>query len=215
MFQVGKKYPGEWNGTQKSFMSAEILGSLGMSALFAGIHDENQKFLQSQKPGTILHYHNSFGQYVRQIVVKDGSVNKLKPIALVGNWDKHDLPYRHANGTVCQPYHAKKILSGELYDSLQCSTTYEHPTFVKPGTKFNNIDPRKLDPLSLELPPLEGDAKVATELWQLIEQVQAKLNPETEDRRKEGDQFDPTTPMKRLRAAYELLEPLLNGKRED
>jgi len=212
----GKKYPGEWNGTKKSFLSHEILTSLSMAAMFDGIQDESQKFLQSQKPGAILHYHDGFGQYVRQIVVKDGGVNKLKAIALVGNWDKnHDLPRRSANGTINHPYHVKNILSGELHDRLNCSTTYEHPTFVKPRGGKDSIDPRKLDPINLELPPLEGDAKVASELWQLLEQVQVKLNPETEERRKEGDQFDPATPMKRLRAAFELMEPLLNGERED
>lgn len=211
----GKTYPGEYNGTKKSFMSHEILTSLAMVAMFDGIADENQKFLQSQKPGTILHYHNSFGQYVRREVVRVGNVNKLKSIALVGKWDKHDLPKRYDNGEIYHPFHAKKILTGELDDGLQCSTTYEHPRFVKPGGDANKIDPRKLDPINLEVPPLEGDAKVATELWQLIEKVQAALNPPTEERRQEGDSKDPATPMKRLRAAYELLHPVLNGERED
>ena len=211
----GKTYPGEYNGTKKSFMSAEILGSLGMSALFSNLADDNEKFLQSQKPGTILHYHNGFGNYVRQIVVLHEGRMKLKAIALVGEWAKHDLPMRRANGDISSPYHVKKIQDGELSDRLQCSTTYEHPTFSKPRGGKESIDPRKLNPINLELPPLEGDIKVATELWQLIERVQAKLNPETEERQKEGNQFDPATPMKRLRAAYELLEPLLNGERED
>lgn len=206
----------DYGGTEKSFLTREIQQSLAMSAMFEGIHDENQKFLQSQKPGTILHYHNGFGQYVRREVVRVGNVNKLKSIAMVGNWDKHDLPKRYENGTVYHPFHAKKILTGELDDGLQCSTTYEHPSFVKPrGDGRDKIDPRKLEPISLEVPPLEGDEKVATELWQLLEKVQAVLNPPTEERRQEGDLKDPATPMKRLRAAYELLNPLLNGERED
>lgn len=211
----GKTYPGEYNGTKKSFMSHEILTSLAMVAMFDGIADENQKFLQSQKPGTILHYHNGFGQYVRREVVRDGNVNKLKPIALVGNWEKRDLPQRYQDGNVYYPFHANKIITGELDDRLQSSTTYEHPNFSKPMGDARNIDPRKLDPISLEVPPLEGDVKVSAELWQLIENVQSKLNPSTEERRKEGDLRDPATPMKRLRAAYELLETLFGGEAED
>lgn len=206
----------DYNGTEKSFLTEEIQQSLAILVTLQEIHDENQNFLQSQNPGTILHYHNGFGQYVRREVVQVDGVKKLKSIAMVGNWEKHDLPKRYENGEVYYPFHANRILNGKLDDALQCSTTYEHLNFVKPmGGGRDKIDPRKLEPISLEVPSPQGDEKVAIELWQLIESLQDVLNPSTEERLKEGDFKDPATPMKRLRAAYELLSPILDGKRED
>ncbi len=189
----------DWVGTQKAFLPREILGSLRMSAMWQGIQDENEQFLQSQPEGAILHYHNSQGSYVRrQVVIKDGR-RYLKDIALVGNWDAHDLPKRREDGSVYMPYHPQQILEGKLNDHLQVSTTYEHPSFVKPGTHrgANLIDPRKLAPISLELPEETPEQKETARQWILIASVQSALNDIPE--------IGPDTPMNRLRLAHAIL----------
>jgi len=198
----------DYAGTEKSFLSSEILQSISFAEYFTKALDKDADYLQNQKPGTILHYHNSFGSYVRKEIVLHEGRKKLKSIALVGNWSKNDLPSRQQNGEIYHPYHVKQILEQELTDRVNGTSIYENPSFVKPGGSNNSFDPRKCDPISLDLPPLEGDAKTSTELWTLLERVQEKINPQTEELRKEGNKFDPKTPMNRLRAAYDLLEPI-------
>lgn len=101
----------------------------------------------SLEPGTILHYHNGFGEYVRcEVVVQAwNSVSAhhdaapcLQPIALVGNWDKF-----HA------PYHAKKVhdRTGAWRPSTGC--VYEHPDFCPPRGENASIVPTDLEPLDI------------------------------------------------------------------
>lgn len=208
----GRKVSSDWAGTQKAFLANEILGSIDRAASLNRVMDENERFLQEQPEGALLHYHNGFGTYVRQVVVLHEGRKKLKPIAMLGPWFEYDLPYYRPNGDKAEGYYVKKILEGELSDRLQVSTTYEHPSFVKPrgvvevtGQPRDQIDPRKLTPHKLELDPLVGDKAEAARLWKVVEEVQAalKLNFPVQS----GiDERDPKTPKRLLLAAFKLLK---------
>jgi hypothetical protein len=202
----------DYSGIEKAFLDRDILGSLNLSRVFANIIDKSKKFLMEQKPGTVIHYHNGFEQYVRQVVVEHEGVNKLKPVALVGKWDKRDLPSRKPNGEIHYPYHAKQILDGVLSENLNYSTTYEHPEF----NRKNGINPHLSEPINLELPEITGDLLVATKLWKIVEEAQSILEEAQSllHPKERSDVTDPAILIKRLRNVFDLISPLF-GERED
>lgn len=125
-------------------------------------HDVNEDFYGSLTVGQIVHYHDSFGRFVRcEVVSAPGWKSKLgtpgvagialKPIALIGNWAAYDLPQRMNNGEIRLGYHAENIADGELMQP-HAGNIFENPTF-KAGTAFADIDPRTMDPIDLTLPP--------------------------------------------------------------
>lgn len=197
----------DYSGTVQAFFSQQIIAAIESANRCVSRADENAEFLNKQKIGAIIHYHNGFGTYVRELVVEVNGKKMLKPIALVGNWAKHDLPSRRTRGEIYYPHNARRVVEGELTDHLEQSTTYEHPNFVKPGGDARNIDPHKLEPISLELPILDGDAKVAASLWRLLQSTVDILNL---PRQPNEDVNDPQAPMSRLRKAFELMRPILD-----
>jgi hypothetical protein len=182
----------------RGLRQTDIKKLLGWHNFWANKQDENENFLQRQPVGTTLHYHNSGNAYVRYEVVLDNGVKKLKSVALVGEWHKHDLPHRCINGEISYPYHAQKIIDGELRDSLQVSTTYESPEFRREG----RIDPRKLQPISLDVPDMTPDQAESARLWKLISAVKDAL----EQRHENLDAFSSEYPRRNLEAAKELLK---------
>jgi len=85
-------------------------------------------FYNELEVGSIVHYHNGFKEFVRCEVVEapddDACVHAkkgercLRPLALVGGWDQHDL---RADG-----YHMRMIREGSLFKpSVSC--IYENP----------------------------------------------------------------------------------------
>lgn len=197
---------GEHAGIQKAFLSKDILGSVGLANLFEGIANENERYLQSLAVGAIIHYHHGFGQYVRREVVLHEGQKKLKDI-LLGLWRPYDLPHRAPDGSVSDSYCVSCVKSGELYDRLQCSTTYEHSSFSRPRGEGTDFDPRKQKPIDLTLPPMTEQQAEAARLWQLLAKVQAVLSQQ-----EAGDQYHPDTPKTRLREAWEQLEIEFNNE---
>lgn len=100
----------------------------------------------SQEVGTILHYHNSFGEFVRCEVVdgpwtsafEGGREGKhLQPIALVGEWKLLNP----------EGYHAKKVITRTGGWRPAVGNIYEHPDYVSRSDK--GIDPTNLEPLEI------------------------------------------------------------------
>ena len=163
----GKIYPSDYSGTVKAFFTKEIQGSIGMSQLFEKLADNTNNFYASLKPGQIVHYHNSFNQYVRCAVVVENGENKLKPIALVGEWRDYDLPDRYPDGSIYFPYHVKQVLNGETFTPND-SCIFEAPGFHRDS----KLDPRKLEPISLEVPPMTEKEEELAKLWLKIGEIQ-------------------------------------------
>jgi hypothetical protein len=190
----GTMYDSDHVGTCDVFDEDQIARSLRAAAMWEGLADRRGDYFESLTVGDIVHYHNSFGQYVRCEVVRseDGSENQLQPIALVGAWKPYDLPQRRANGEISTPYHADKVLNrtGAWQPSDGC--VYESPSFVKPRGEAESIDPTALDPIPLVLPaPDAEELERIHKVW-LLERIE--------------DAIDHNTPGESLRAIRKLLE---------
>lgn len=132
----------------------QILAKLEWAAMWDDVAKGRADFWATRKVGDILHYHNSFGKYIRGVVINDGGEMKLKPTAMVGSWDKYDLPSRKRTGEISYPYHADKILNGGPDAAWQPSDgcVYESPTFSGPMGPEAGKDPRKMTPIDLTVP---------------------------------------------------------------
>lgn len=98
-------------GLRLSDIRAEVERSERLAALFAA----KDSWWDEQPDGTILHYHNGFGEWVRG-EVENG---KLRPTALVGDkWNRG-----HGN------YHARKIEEGNGAWRPDTGNVFEHPDF--------------------------------------------------------------------------------------
>lgn len=177
----------DYAGSTDVFTTERIAGSLHMSDVFARHASEADEFWEAQEIGTVLHYHDGFGKYVRgrvAYVVTDGEGrNELVPTDLVGKWDDRDLVSWNAWGEINEGYHVRKIKDE---NSWQPSPTcvYEHPRFSGPRGRFAGEDPRELEPLSLE-PPTRGPNEIAWHeaiaLRNSISKVLSDSHPQTAD----------------------------------
>lgn len=166
----------DYGGTEKIFSPEEIRGSIGMSNLFQGLADSHDAFYKALTPGQTIHYHNSFNQWVRCEVVAEGGENKLRPVALVGEWRSHDLPKRMRNGEIYNGYHAEQILKGETF-APNASNLFE--AGYKPK---NGVDPTTLTPISLAVPDMTEDEEATAVLWQKVEAIADLTSRNTHDK---------------------------------
>jgi hypothetical protein len=133
--------------------------------------DRNAQFYRALLIGSTVHYHKSFGQFVRCEVVLGSTSHKkrshkcLKPIALVGAWPTHDL----ANWSR-YPIYAKCIRTGECID-VHYSVIYESG---EPRGRYFNWDPTNFPTLDLSVPAPTKEAKVA-KLWTALKEAQVAL----------------------------------------
>ena len=72
---------------------------------------EAKTWLDQQSPGTTLHYHDCFNQWVRGVVTLD---HKFRPLALVGAWSEPVLRYS-LGGELTGEHHAMNILNGVVF----------------------------------------------------------------------------------------------------
>lgn len=177
----GKMYPSDYSGTQKAFLEREIVGSIGMSNLFEGLNQKHENFYDALVPGQTIHYQNGFDNWVRCVVVKDGKENKLKPVALVGEWRSHDLPRRYSDGRVYNGHYADMVLKGELF-TPNASNLFE--AGCKPR---NGVDPSTLSPISLALPEMTAEEKRIAGLWQQVHSIKSVIDGDDSERSKELD----------------------------
>lgn len=143
----------DYSGVTAAFRTGDIEASLRWTNNVNSLMSEHDKWWDAQPIGTVVHYHNSFGQYVRGVVTTNSKGEKvMHPIALVGNWREYDLPRRMPDGSISYPYHAKKILT-EDYEDFQpnYSNMYESPGYSR---KDNSPNPATMDPIDLTVPPM-------------------------------------------------------------
>ncbi len=146
-------------------------------------NDERRSFVSSLKKGQHIHYHNGFGSYVRYLVTRVTPTSvAIKPVALIGNWDTRDIGQRTRTGEVMRGYHAKEVIAGREIDAMLSMpherNIYEAKTFNR---LHNDIDPRKLEPIPLELHDLTPDEAEKARLWKKVEQVVSLLQLEDKD----------------------------------
>lgn len=162
----GKIFNGDYAGVQKVFLSSEIERSLNISDLFKNIKDDCEKFYLSLKEGDIVHYHNGFNQFVRCRITKN---KDLLPIALVGNWRKHDLPKRNFDGQIILPHYARCVINGEAFKP-NATNIYEYPLFKK------LVDPTTLPETDLSVPEQTEEEKKISKVWVSIQEIQQQIS---------------------------------------
>lgn len=127
------------------------------------------EFYDTLPVGAIVHYDNGFASFVRAVRVEGEKGHRLKPLALVGNWQAHDLPKRERDGSIRYGYQVERIREGKTFEpSASCiwenmdekqrayamrsckppgpSQTCNFPKYEAP------FDPTTAETLSLELP---------------------------------------------------------------
>jgi hypothetical protein len=197
----GRKVDSDYAGTVRAFTSAQIKQAARMEAFFARNMSDHDKFYAGLQLGQIIHYDNGFGQFVRCEVaigttVHDKKPHKcLKPIALVGDWGKYDLPRRMPDGSVHLGYHADKIVKGDCFEP-NVSSIYE----AKPTDRRGPVDPKTLPALDLSVPPMTDNEEATAKLWKAVEAARATLDSQ-------GDRS--TGPRARLEAAMAVIQGAL------
>lgn len=157
----------DWTGISKLFVAQDILDAVKREK---GTCKTN--FYEEVQVGQIVHYHVGFGEYVRCEVVMTEHGKKLKPIALLGNWHKCNLPKRTKTGQIDYGYYAKLIMkSSDAYICPYETNIYE----ANPST---NLNPNDMEPISLEVPPMTQEEAEACELWDTVEKAQKALADE-------------------------------------
>jgi hypothetical protein len=101
-----------YEGGRRAYETTDIQSHIQMENHIAAIIDEGDAWWNSQELGSIVHYDNGFGAFVRGEIVAVGDTRReMMPIALVGKWAKSDLPRRYPTGETHYPYHARKIIT--------------------------------------------------------------------------------------------------------
>ncbi len=152
----------DWSGHRKVFGTEEILGAIHRTAMYKEIGSESDNWWSKRVLGETVHYHDSFGRFVRGVIIEHDGEKQMQPTALVGAWKPHDLPMRARDGSVRYSYSVMKILFPDEKSPMRphSSNMYESSSF---GRKDQFPDPRNEPACDLSDPPaLEGeDAKLA------------------------------------------------------
>jgi hypothetical protein len=163
----------------KVFTTEEINRSIAMSQYFSNTLSESDRFYASLTLGQVVHYHNSFGKFIRCVVVDaclpDTGFNKVRclmPIALVGPWHKSDLPKRRPNGEVYYGYNVDKIRNQEPW-----KPNYQHIYESGAGSTATSYgDPSKLPEVDLTLPELTAEEQATAALWAKVDAIRTTIS---------------------------------------
>jgi hypothetical protein len=186
-------------GTKKVFTTEGIRRSVGMERMFVASARDSNKFY-ADNLGKVIHYHNSFGQFVRCLVVMGTTVHNkephpcAKPIALVGKWGPNDLPKRLPNGEVRLGYHAESIAKGECFEP-HSSCIYEAGGRSAQG----HGDPAGMPEIDLSVPPITSEQEKQARLWKATEAARAAL-----------DDYKEEDPAARLAKALDIIKGALS-----
>ena len=153
----------DWQGQEKVFMPSEIQKSLAMSSMFTGMQQQNAGFYQSLTPGDTVHYNNGHGCFVRCVVIRQDMENKLKPIAMVGEWKFNDLPTRRQDGSICYNHYPQMMEDHGLFVPNASNIWENRPT---------HEDPRQLPAIDLSVPDMTMEEERVARKWQKIAEVQ-------------------------------------------
>jgi hypothetical protein len=172
---------------------AEVRRMVGFERGWRNLIDESNAIYATLKPGEIVHYHNSFGQYIRCEAVpippnwKSALGHEpigqvvLKPIALVGGirtpesrngWFEHDIFTRFADGTVHHGHHAQMILDGELFQP-NGGSIFESPNYHR---REGEADPREMEPMDLNPPAMTDEQERIVPLAQAMKAIGLIVN---------------------------------------
>jgi len=143
----GRTYSSDGAGTQQIFARANIVKAIEGDERTRQLHVETEQFWEDLELGSVVHYHDAFGRFVRcEVVRTDGEAVRgveagqkcLKAIALVGNWQSCDLGP--------DAYHVRSVRQGHRFRPHP-SNIYE--SAGKSLSTKRYADPAKEPPLPL------------------------------------------------------------------
>ncbi len=162
----------DYSGHTQAFTTEQIEGSIGIAKFWDKLADAGAKFYAGLIVGSIVHYNNGFNSFVRCKVMED---KQLLPIALVGDWQSHDLPQRMGDGSIYDGYQVDKIKKGKVFQP-NASNIYEYTILQKKDSQpigFNpDNDPRTMNPLSFAVPDMTPEQTVAAAKVRLVNNIQ-------------------------------------------
>lgn len=185
-------------GLERPFNVTEIRRTLELDARLRSLLADRKGWWAGVQPGTILHYHDAFGRYLRGVVVDVDGTHEFKPTAMVGLWSQGDVVRVDQYGEAVYGYHAKKILEGSSWQP-DAACMFEHPQFTprKPG------NPATFAAWSLTVPEPTADEaqgyadeRKCREIWSLLSERPDSV----------------TRSVHKLREAKRLLDEHLDGR---
>lgn len=151
-FEVdGVTYPGDYDGMTCDFLLDHVAEATSRAKALADLFNRAERtadaFWTSRQVGDILHWNNYGNAWVRGEVILHDGAKALRPTALVGSWQSHDLPQRRPDGTIYHPYHVQKIIDGKAWTpSFDCLWEGGSTAMTR------RPDPTGQPPLDLTLP---------------------------------------------------------------
>lgn len=153
----------DWAGTKQAFTTEQIEQYIAVETFWKKTAEDSDDFYNSLKLGQIVHYNNGFNNYVRCEVTAD---KQLLPMALVGEWKSYDLPRRYLNGQPCYGHYAQCI--------SEQKTFHPHSSNIfECQRKANDIDPRSLPAIDLNLPPMTPEQQAVADKYVRLDKIQA------------------------------------------
>lgn len=111
---------------------------------------EDREFYASLKLGQIIHYDSNFHRFIRCEVVHQNGENRLKPIALVGDWPKEKLPHYTPEGELTMG--DADMLANEQTITPHIIFLYEYPGY---GYRDKDLpEPQTLQPIEIVIPKM-------------------------------------------------------------
>lgn len=164
----------DWVGTTDTTSLAQIRRTLTQEASMRKHFDAEAQWWDTQPDGTELHYHDSFGRFMRGTVTRRNGTPELLCTALVGTWNKRDIVTTRYDGTPNYGYHAKKVMEGKSWTpSASCMFEKDPSRYAQYG------DPRTMEPLTIAPPAITPEEAEHHHYNRIVQEVQDVLNDYT------------------------------------
>ena len=149
----GRTIPSDFAGHEQVFTSESILSRVAFERRWQALATAQESWWERQTIGGTVHYHDSFGKFVRGVIVVDADGKKaMRPIALVGPWG--NVVRVDASGAVQRGYHALRILEGTTF-APSASNMWEYSEHLR----ARHEDPSSMEPVSLKVPESTSEEK--------------------------------------------------------
>lgn len=166
----GTSIPSDYAGTTDCALISHIQNVLHNDAVMERHGDAATQWWKSQADGTVIHYHDAFGRFVRGVVTRQNGEPELLPQALVGKWAQFDLVGRNWDGSVRYGHHAKRVAEGKPW-APHASTIFEY----QPSRYARHGDPRTMEPIDLTVPTPSAEDLEAFRLNRIVQAAQDAL----------------------------------------
>ena len=167
----GTTFDSDWAWATDTTSLAQIRQILAFEETVRQRLGADADWWNSQPDGTELHYHDSFGRFVRGTVTRRNGTPELLRTALIGTWEKRDIVTTNYDGTPNYSHHAKKILEGDSW-TPSASNVYEH----NPSNFARFADPRTMEPVAIKTPVITPEQAEHHHYNRIVQEVQDVLN---------------------------------------